>query len=268
MKKTIFIAAILLLAVSFFAFADENSTTSAGMTPDSPFYFLKTWKEAIQTFFTFGAENKAKQFLHLADVRLAEYQKMLELGKDEIAQKTLEKYEKQLNRAIEKVEELKKKGKDVTSISQKIEGTTSKHLEVLEKNLKKVPEAGQKGIKNAIQNSIKAVEKFQERISEKAKRCVNSGGKVITSNCCNSTDDFPNICLIGACGCSPENSHKVMLCDCGVEKCFNGNRCVYYELVEPCTNQCGNGECESTTCTALGCPCSETAESCPQDCAE
>jgi hypothetical protein len=47
--------------------------SEAGTLPDSPFYFLKTWKEQIQLFFTFDAEKKAKQYLHLAGVRLAEY---------------------------------------------------------------------------------------------------------------------------------------------------------------------------------------------------
>lgn len=34
-----------------------------------------------------------------------------------------------------------------------------------------------------------------------------------------------------------------------------------------CRNMCGNGECEEIVCQAVGCPCSENAESCPQDCA-
>ena len=34
-----------------------------------------------------------------------------------------------------------------------------------------------------------------------------------------------------------------------------------------CVNQCGNGSCEELVCMAEGCPCAETAESCPQDCA-
>ena len=33
-----------------------------------------------------------------------------------------------------------------------------------------------------------------------------------------------------------------------------------------CKNLCGNGKCEEIVCMAIGCPCAETAESCPQDC--
>lgn len=55
--------------------------------------------------------------------------------------------------------------------------------------------------------------------------CLISGGTVTTSSCCKATGDFPNTCLIGACGCSPEYSHDVKVCDCGIDKCFDGIFC-------------------------------------------
>lgn len=57
--------------------------------------------------------------------------------------------------------------------------------------------------------------------------CIASGGTVSTALCCKSASDFPNSCLIGACGCSPDNSHEIRVCDCGEAKCFNGTSCVY-----------------------------------------
>ena len=56
--------------------------------------------------------------------------------------------------------------------------------------------------------------------------CAGSGGNVTAASCCLSASDFPNTCLIGACGCSPGNSHDVKTCDCGEGKCFNGTACV------------------------------------------
>ena len=53
--------------------------------------------------------------------------------------------------------------------------------------------------------------------------CKNSGGTVKTQLCCNSVNDFPDTCLIGACGCSPNDSHEVKVCDCGEGKCWNKN---------------------------------------------
>src|SRR3990167_6075969 len=76
------------------------------------------------------AEIKSKQFFHLAEVRLAEYQKMIEKDKTEIARNTLEKYEQQLNHALEKTEEAKEKGKDVEKLKEVISEKIIKHLEV------------------------------------------------------------------------------------------------------------------------------------------
>lgn len=75
--------------------------------------------------------------------------------------------------------------------------------------------------------SCKCVDKRCEGVFEDPEQsCTDSGGTVRTSLCCESTGDFPNNCLIGACGCSPENSHEVQICDCGEDKCFDGNTCV------------------------------------------
>lgn len=229
MKKLFLSLVIVFFSIGAFgALAQDDTLPSPGLTPDSQFYFLKTWKETIQTFFTFGEENKAKQFLHLSEVRLAEYQKMVEMGKTEIAQKTLDKYEKQLNHAISKVEELRNKGKDVKDLSQKLSTTTLRHIKVLERNLQKVPEAGKKGIEKALEAIRKGVRTEQEG-SESG--CISSGGIVSTSTCCKAVGDFPNLCLIGPCGCSPTDSHEVKTCDCGSNKCFDGVGCVSFPQI-------------------------------------
>ncbi len=71
---------------------------------------------------------------------------------------------------------------------------------------------------------------YQSRLTpeeeSKEQGCINSGGKVLTSMCCKATGDFPNLCLIGPCGCAPEYSHQVNICDCGEGKCFDGSKCV------------------------------------------
>ncbi|HUW71875.1 MAG TPA: hypothetical protein VMV66_01625 [Candidatus Humimicrobiaceae bacterium] len=40
----------------------------------------------------------------------------------------------------------------------------------------------------------------------------------------------------------------------------------FTESVETCVDNCGNGICEEVVCLAIGCPCAETPESCPEDC--
>jgi len=225
MKKILIcLVALSLLAGAASVLAEDTNLLSAGVTPDSPVYFLKTWKETIQTFLTFNAENKFKQYMHLAEVRLAEYQKMIEKGKTEIAQKTLDKYQKQLDRAIQKITELENKGKDVKDLSQELSTTTLKHIYILEQNFKKVPESGQQGIENALDAIRKGIKTRIQSLKEKT--CTSSGGIATTSSCCKGGTDFPNLCLIGACGCSPDNSESLTVCDCGEGKCFNGTECI------------------------------------------
>jgi eight-cysteine-cluster-containing protein len=72
-------------------------------------------------------------------------------------------------------------------------------------------------------------EKPAAEINIEEKACIDSGGTVTTVNCCKSGSDFPNSCLIGACGCSPENSKPVKFCDCGTG-CWNGVKCVKNQI--------------------------------------
>jgi len=55
--------------------------------------------------------------------------------------------------------------------------------------------------------------------------CVNSGGTVENAMCCAGIGDFPNTCLLGACGCGPFDSAMVLVCQCPDGQCFNGNVC-------------------------------------------
>ena len=55
--------------------------------------------------------------------------------------------------------------------------------------------------------------------------CTAGGATVGMQLCCGATNDFPNLCGIGACGCSPMNSHMVRTCMCPGGKCWNGNAC-------------------------------------------
>lgn len=70
--------------------------------------------------------------------------------------------------------------------------------------------------------------------ARKEQACAISGGTIKTSLCCQSSGDFPNSCLIGACGCAPSASHEVKICDCGEDKCFDGIECVVTNQITFC----------------------------------
>ncbi len=71
-----------------------------------------------------------------------------------------------------------------------------------------------------------------ENPSAREQACVESGGAVGTASCCQSAEDFPDNCAIGACGCAPEYSHEVKFCGCGEGKCFDGKKCTANEGTE------------------------------------
>lgn len=58
-----------------------------------------------------------------------------------------------------------------------------------------------------------------------AAACTASGGTVSTGICCQSTLDFPNTCAVGACGCAPQYSHTVRVCECPANTCWDGMTC-------------------------------------------
>ncbi|HEY2902633.1 MAG TPA: hypothetical protein VGL59_18755 [Polyangia bacterium] len=55
-------------------------------------------------------------------------------------------------------------------------------------------------------------------------KCLTTGGNGQSNLCCNATSDFPDLCLVGACGCAPQNSHSVQICNCPVGTCYSPGR--------------------------------------------
>lgn len=249
MKRPIIIfvsIVVFSLLFSNVVFAKDFTLPGAGLTPDNPLYFLKTWKEQIQLFFTFNAENKVKQYLHLAGVRLAEYQKMIEKGKTEIAEKTLNKYQEQFNRASDKIQELKNENKEIKDLVQYAEDTIAGHLGVLQENIEKVPEEAKEGIENAIENSQKAIEEVIKKIQPDAERgliqCLTG-----TKWCCNSATDCDGLASKGNVYICNEiwNWELIEICDeneiCYTGKCRDDcNQCPEYS--PPSQDFCKDGE--------------------------
>ncbi|MFH1582283.1 MAG: DUF5667 domain-containing protein, partial [bacterium] len=150
--------------------AQETELPDPGMTPDSPFYFLEIIAEEIGTFFTFGDLKKAERHAALAAERLAETQAVIEKGKSELAEKTLERYENQLEKSIARAEKAMAKGKDTEKVIEvvvRVGQATSKHLEVLAEVYEKVPEQAKSAIENAMKVSIKGHEKAVEALKAK-----------------------------------------------------------------------------------------------------
>lgn len=119
--KLLLLSALLIPALAF----AQNSTESprAGLTPESSFYFLDTLGEALQEFFTFNPESKARLQITFAAERVAEIKVLLEArGVDakglEVAQSRLQAH---LAAAVAIVTEQKTEGKDITALAKELD---------------------------------------------------------------------------------------------------------------------------------------------------
>ena len=159
---SLIITLLFLSSLGTGVLSQETELPDPGLTPDSPFYFLETIAEAIGTFFTFGDLKKAERHAALAAERLSEARAVVEKGKPEFAEKTLERYEMQLEKSMAMAEKAMTKEKDAEKameIVAKAGKTTSRHLEVLAEVYEKVPEEAKPAVENAMKASVKEHEK-------------------------------------------------------------------------------------------------------------
>ena len=110
----------------------------AGITPESPFYFLDTLGEALQEFFRFSPEGKAKLQITFAAERISEIKVVLETkgveakGLD-VAQSRLRAH---LAKAAAILSKEKGKGKDVSVLAQELDENLKAPKSLLAQSLK------------------------------------------------------------------------------------------------------------------------------------
>ncbi len=183
MKKYIICGLLVaVLVLPMIAKAQEAELPDPGLTPDSPFYFLERITEAIGTFFTFGDIKKVERHTALAAERLAEVKVMAEKEKPKLLEKTLERYENQLVKALLRTKKAETKGKDTKELAKTITEATYKHIIVLEEVLEKAPEEAKPAIRHAMKISTKegletavAEELWDPSLSPRA-LCIKEGG--------------------------------------------------------------------------------------------
>lgn len=157
---------LMLFLMATPVLAQESGLPKPGITPDSPFYFLDLWGEKLGMLLAFTAESKAKKALAYAEERLAEAQAMMEKGNSKAAEVALRNYERNVERAQERIEQAMAQGRDMTEVIAIVGEATAKHTEVLEGLLEKVPEQARKGIEKALEVSERghntALEKLEK----------------------------------------------------------------------------------------------------------
>lgn len=144
MKKTFILSTFALVALFAFAsgtaFAQGTQVNlpSAGLTPESPFYFLDRLSENLRQFFTFNPEAKAKLQIEFAGERIAEIKIMVE--KKGVNAKGLAIAETLLQAnvayAAEIVNEEKVAGKDVAALAKTLNDEFDARDKLLEQTFK------------------------------------------------------------------------------------------------------------------------------------
>lgn len=151
---TIAVAAGLLLAAGFgSARAQTSDRAEPGMLPDHPMYFTTSMSESVGTFFTFGEVNQAERSLELSERRLAEARALAANGQPEEAERAVERYQVQLDRALSKAKQAEANGDNAEEFLTGVSEATPRHQKVLAEVYQKVPEQARPGIERAMEAS-------------------------------------------------------------------------------------------------------------------
>jgi len=135
---------ISLLLVPLFVFAQNQEVLpSAGFTPESPFYFLDKLGEALQRFFTFNPESRARLEITFAKERVAEVKLILEEKGVNAKGLTVAEagLQDNLSRATAILADQKQIGKDTSGLAQEISNDFDPAKAVLQNTFKSEKDA-------------------------------------------------------------------------------------------------------------------------------
>lgn len=138
---------------------------AAGLTPQSPFYFLDQAGDwARLNIFTFNPVKKAKIKTEIAEERLAELNNVVFKTPDMIAiierlETTIQKWVEEANNDAKRLDG---QNRDVSNVVEKLEAFNLKQQQVLEKAMERIPDQAKDGVEKALENIRKQAEKHRE----------------------------------------------------------------------------------------------------------
>jgi len=172
--KTVKIFVLALLPLLVFAFSAGNvfaqdepyeDIEEAALAPDSPFYFLRGWQEAIEGFIANfqGDEARANLELRFAERRVAEMRRLARLGEDgDVMERLRQRWEQHLERAQEWAEKTTERREEIqTTILEQMD----RHRLLMDGILEQVPDEAKDAINRAIENYETNRQRLLERFS-------------------------------------------------------------------------------------------------------
>lgn len=149
MKKSAMRSTIaVFVLVPLFAFAHNTPLPSAGLTPESAFYFLDTFSETLREFFTFNPEGKTRLQLLFSAERIAEIKAVLETKGVEAQglDRARNRLQAHLANAASLLENEKADGKDISALANELDHALDEQKDALrqafkeQKNVLKIKE--------------------------------------------------------------------------------------------------------------------------------
>lgn len=114
-----------------------------GILPGSPLYSVKMIRDRVVELLTSDSVKKANFYLLQADKRTASALMLYEKGDDRLAETTLTKAQKYLEKSLVKAQEAKNAGKDVGDIFARIKDSSTKQKQEIENLSSKSKEKGE-----------------------------------------------------------------------------------------------------------------------------
>lgn len=190
MEKKVYLATIMgLMLFSGVALAAESDFPEAGITPDSPVYFLDIWGERISLFVTLNKDKKTDKLVKIAEERLAEAEEMANEGDTEAVEVAEEKYAK----SIEDATEVAKLTGNENAL-QRIETATLRHQERMQEVYDKAPEQAKKALEKVVeksmvghQNAVQAITKVKQQTKSNSDNNSNGNNKKNTTTTVSTT---------------------------------------------------------------------------------
>lgn len=135
-----------------------------GILPDHPLYFLKKIRDGILDRLIVDPLRKAEFHVLQADKRLNMGRLLVEQGKGALAETTISKGEKYMERAVSGLSAFKSTGRPVpASLTDRLTRSTEKHVEVLGELVAKTSGAEQAGLTGSLE-FIRALQGEAERL--------------------------------------------------------------------------------------------------------
>lgn len=167
------------------------------LLPDSPFYFLKNWARAIQSFFTFNPVAKAELKLKFTNEKLMEAKKLVELKKNpEIIKKGIENYQREVDKIKEQSEKIKEKVKEnprVESFLDKFIHQQTLHQKLLQRLETQVPPQAFEKIQEARERHLERFKDVMLKLEDRKEKITEKLDEILEEQKGSQFKNFKNL---------------------------------------------------------------------------